>query len=66
MSVDREALALITKTPGIIILDVMMPGMDGFELGADDYLVKPFLPKELWLRSLIFDLNLTSRLKYSM
>ena len=77
----EEALALIAKKiPGIIILDVMMPGMDGFELlqelravskvpvlmltakgeaedrfagfelGADDYLVKPFLPKELLLR----------------
>ena len=77
----EEALALMAKKiPGIIILDVMMPGMDGFELlqeiralsrvpvlmltakgeaedrfagfelGADDYLVKPFLPKELLLR----------------
>lgn len=77
----EEALALLSKKmPGIIILDVMMPGMDGFallqevraiskvpvlmltakgeaedrfsgfELGADDYLVKPFLPKELLLR----------------
>ena len=77
----EEALALIAKKiPGIIILDVMMLGMDGFELlqeiravskvpvlmltakgetedrfagfelGADDYLVKPFLPKELLLR----------------
>ena len=64
----------------MIILDVMMPEMDGFELlqeiratskvpvlmltargeaedrfsgfelGADDYLIKPFLPKELLLR----------------
>ena len=77
----EEALALLSKKmPGIIIMDVMMPGMDGFallqevraiskvpvlmltakgeaedrfsgfELGADDYLVKPFLPKELLLR----------------
>ncbi len=77
----EEALALLSKKmPGIIIMDVMMPGLDGFallqevravssvpvlmltakgeaedrfagfELGADDYLVKPFLPKELLLR----------------
>ena len=65
----------------LIILDIMMPGMDGFEvlreirrtshvpilmltargeaedriegleIGADDYLPKPFLPKELLLRA---------------
>lgn len=77
----REALQFISKKmPDMIILDVMMPEMDGFallqeiravsnvpvlmltargeaedkfagfELGADDYLVKPFLPKELLLR----------------
>ena len=64
----------------LVILDIMMPGMDGFaccrelrrtssvpiifltakdeevdkvvgfELGADDYVVKPFSPKELMLR----------------
>lgn len=75
------ALQIIRETlPDMVILDVMLPGMDGFEvlqeiralsklpvlmltakdaaedrfsgfeLGADDYLIKPFLPKELLLR----------------
>lgn len=77
----HEAIKILSKKmPDMIILDVMMPGMDGFELlqeirtvskvpvlmltakgeaedrfsgfelGADDYLIKPFLPKELLLR----------------
>lgn len=77
----EEALKEINKKiPDIIILDIMLPGIDGFEvlqsirtiskvpvlmltakgeaedkfagfeLGADDYLLKPFLPRELLLR----------------
>lgn len=76
-----EALKLLEKNEyGIVILDIMMPGMDGwtackeirkrwnvpivmlsargeeydklfgFELGVDDYIVKPFSPKELLAR----------------
>ncbi len=77
----RDALRMIDeKTPDLLILDVMMPGMDGWEvtrqlrrttnlpiiilsakgettdrvfgldLGADDYLAKPFEPSELLAR----------------
>ncbi len=78
----EEALAhLETDTADLVVLDVMLPGIDGFEvlrrlrgagdtvpvilltardddvdkivgleLGADDYLVKPFNPRELSAR----------------
>lgn len=80
-STGPEALAMLSSTPpDLVVLDVMLPGVDGLEilrrvrsstdvpvilltarteetdrvigleLGADDYVVKPFSPRELAAR----------------
>ena len=46
-----EALDLaLDPAVRLILIDVMMPKLDGLSMGADDYVTKPFNPQELAAR----------------
>ena len=55
---DTDGFSLLKKIRGNSVVPVIMltakgeanDRFNGFELGADDYIIKPFLPKELTLR----------------
>lgn len=38
------------ERPDMVILDLILPSIDGLELGAYDYVTKPFSPRELVAR----------------
>ncbi len=38
----------VADVPDLIILDLLLPKVDGLELGADDYIAKPFSPREVY------------------
>src|SRR5215468_1854836 len=47
----RDALmSIAARPPDLLVLDLMLPQVDGLEICADDYLAKPFSPGELVAR----------------
>ena len=44
------AVSALDGDISLCVMDIMMPIMNGLELGADDYIVKPFSPREVVAR----------------
>ena len=44
---EEGLLAASQDQPDVIVLDAMMPEVDGWQVGADSYVVQPFDPTHL-------------------